>query len=160
MTEITVQFCAFDSLMGTAIRWFTQGAVGHVDAVLPTGELLGAQDADGLGGRPSGVQIRPPDYGGMRFKMRATFQVTDAHAHAFYDFLQAQVGKPYDVTAIEAFIAGRDWHDDKAWFCSELQAAALERAGVFPQPLVSPANKITPAALMLVCSALVKVATA
>ncbi|MDR3439891.1 hypothetical protein [Telmatospirillum sp.] len=156
---ITLQFCSFDSFWGKAIPWFTQGDVGHVDAVLPDGSLLGAQHEAGLGGPdvPAGVQIRPANYGdtsGMTGRIRVPLPATDGQADTFWSFLQAQIGKPYDVTAIEAFIAGRNWHDPDAWFCSELIAAALEHAGVFPYPLSSPANRVTPASLLLVCSAL------
>jgi hypothetical protein len=154
---ITLQFCAFDSLMGQAIEWFTQGNVGHVDAVLPDGSLLGAQNMDGLGDQPAGVQIRPADYGNMTNKIRVRLSATDGQADTFWSFLTAQIGKPYDISAIEAFVVGRDWHDADSWFCSELIAAALEHAGIFPAELASPANKITPAALLLVCSAFVPV---
>lgn len=162
MERITLQFCSFDSTMGALIEWFTQGLVGHVDVVMPDGQLLGAQHEAGLGGKPSGVQIRPGNYGdtsGMRHRLRATFAVTDDQAAAFYAFLQEQVGKPYDVTAIEAFAAGRDWRNTDAWFCSELATAALEVAGVI-RTLIAPANKVTPEGLMLTCSALVPITPA
>ena len=155
MNTVTLQFCSFGSLMGRVIEWFTQGDVGHVDVVLPDGTLLGAQDEAGLGGKPSGVQIRPPNYGGMTHIVRVEIPCNDAAAGLA--FARAQIGKPYDVTAIEAFVADRDWRNPAAWFCSELAAATLEQAGAFPHPLASPANRITPAALLLVCSALAPV---
>ena len=86
-----------------------------------------------------------------------TFSATDGQADTFYSILQDQIGKPYDTTAIAAFVTGRNWRDPGSWFCSELACAALERAGIFPGELVSPANKVTPAALLLVCSAFVAV---
>ena len=156
METVTLQFCSFDSLAGELIDWFTQGSVGHVDAVMSDGSLLGAQHEAGLGGMPAGVQIRPANYGGnsgMRHRMRASLMVTDDEAEAFYSFLRQQVGKPYDTTAILAFAVGRDWRERDSWFCSELQAAALEEAGIVRR-LVAPSQKITPAALMLTCSAL------
>ena len=162
MNSVSIQFCAFKSFWGRLFPWFSQGKVGHVDIVLPSGDLLGAQHEDGLGGEPSGVRVRPADYlascGGTSV-IRVSFDATPQQAQAFYDFAHAQVGKPYDTRGILAFIFGRNWRDDRAWFCSELAAAALEAAGIVRR-LSSPANKITPAGLLLVCSALADVTPA
>lgn len=155
---ITLQFCSFNSLIGQAIEWFTQGTVGHVDAVLPDGSLLGAQYQDDLGGQPSGVQIRSAGYGDLQGPLRVSLAATDAQADTFWSFLTAQLGKPYDITAILAFVRGRNWRRADAWFCSELIAAGLEHTGIFPAPLAAPANKITPAGLLLVCSAFSQIA--
>ena len=149
---VALQFCGFTSAIANAIEWFSQGHEGHVDAVLHDGSLLGAQHEAGLGGKPAGVQIRPADYGdhcGMTDRVRVTLPATPEQEAAWDDFLMEQVGKPYDITAIEAFVVGRDWHNPQAWFCSELQAAALEAAGII--------NKITPMGLLLACSAIAPV---
>ena len=156
---VALQFCGFTSAIANAIEWFSQGHEGHVDAVLHDGSLLGAQHEAGLGGKPAGVQIRPADYGdhcGMTDRVRVTLPATPEQEAAWDDFLMEQVGKPYDITAIEAFVVGRDWHNPQAWFCSELQAAALEAAGII-RPLASPVNKITPMGLLLACSAIAPV---
>jgi hypothetical protein len=76
----------------------------------------------------------------------------EAHKEdAFYQFLNAQIHKPYDSTAIWGFASGRNWRDPNDWFCSELQCAALEAAGIFPQ-LYTPSNKVTPVALAMLMS--------
>jgi hypothetical protein len=67
-------------------------------------------------------------------------------------FAMAQVGKPYDNTAIEAFVFGRDWRQDDAWFCSELAAACLEQANAFSHKLATPVNKIDPCMLFALAS--------
>lgn len=36
------------------------------------------------------------------------------------NWLEAQLGKPYDWTALLGFISRREWQQDDAWFCSEL----------------------------------------
>lgn len=41
----------------------------------------------------------------------------------------AQIGKPYDYTAILGLGLHRDWQEDDAWFCSELVAWAFQQAG-------------------------------
>jgi uncharacterized protein YycO len=57
-------------------------------------------------------------------------------------FLQAQVGKPYDYTALFGIFAKRDWQEPDSWFCSELAAAAALAGG---EMLVrKPLNRITP----------------
>jgi uncharacterized protein YycO len=151
---ILLQFCAFDSLVSRFIAYGTEGTVAHVDAVDDAGNLWGAQNETGLGGKPSGVQIRPEDYGdscGMTNRIRVLVSATPAQEAAFWGFMRNQLGKPYDLTGIAGFIAGRDWHDDGAWFCSELVCAALEASGAIKK-LETPANKITPQELLLVCS--------
>lgn len=41
-------------------------------------------------------------------------------------WLLAQIGKPYDWTAIWSWFGSRDWQDEDSWFCSELAARAAE----------------------------------
>jgi uncharacterized protein YycO len=41
----------------------------------------------------------------------------------------SQIGKPYDWTALWAFILRRDWQEDDSWFCSELVAWCFTKAG-------------------------------
>lgn len=153
---IQLQFCGFTSFVSRFISYGTEGCgIAHVDAVDAAGDLWGAQE-QALGGRPSGFQIRPANYGdscGMINKTLVTLHVSDVEEYAFWSFLRSQLGKPYDLTAIAAFVADRDWHDPAAWFCSEVQAAALEAARVI-NPLAVPVNKVTPVELLLVCSAI------
>jgi hypothetical protein len=152
---ITLQFCSFDCWQNRLIRWFSAGRVGHVDVVMPDGSLLGAQHDAGMGGRPAGVWVRSAIYGdqwGMRNRIRVSLPATREQERMFYAFLRRQIGKPYDSKAIWGFVFARNWRDSRAWFCSELAAAALEYAGVV-RPFGAP-NKITPQELLLVCSAL------
>lgn len=148
---ITLQFVAGTDLSSEAIEWFSHGrAYSHVDAVLTDGTLLGAR-LDG------GVAIRPADYLGSEKTLRISLPTTPAQESAFYQFLRAQLGKPYDVIGITDFFDGRDWREPGSWFCSELQAAALESCQVFPYPLPVPEMKITPPDLINLCGVLVKV---
>jgi uncharacterized protein YycO len=156
--SVTLQFCGFDSFVSRAIEYFTDpmDGIGHVDILSEAGlYLIGAQESDGLGGKPSGVQARPLDYGktcGMKNIRYVTLQASPYETAKFHSFVNAQIGKPYDLEAIAGFVAGRDWRKTDAWFCSELAAAALETADIIT-PLYAPSNKITPANLLLVCSA-------
>ena len=114
---------------------------------MPDGSLLGAH-ADG------GVQKRVPGYdsGIMTRELRASLPASADQDATFYEFLTSQLGKPYDLTAIEALVTGRDWTTPDSWFCSELQAAALRHCGWFASDLASGFSKITPRDLLLIIS--------
>jgi|CXWL01.1.fsa_nt_gi uncharacterized protein YycO len=45
-------------------------------------------------------------------------------------FLRAQIGRPYDWTAIVGIALRRNWADPKRWFCSELLEATLIAGGL------------------------------
>jgi hypothetical protein len=156
-SQVKLQFVQSDDLTGRLIEWFGGGPrYSHVDIVTPTGMLLGAR-SDAVGGQPPGVRVRPVNYLSPNDRtLCISIPATSQQAAAFYDFLNAQIGKPYDKLAIFAFIIGRDWRDTDAWICSELAAAALQAGGI-TQPLAVAANKITPGALIIALSALVPV---
>lgn len=147
---IQLQFSRQADICSDAIAWFTQGALSHVDCVLPSGLLLGAR-SDSIGGQPPGVQARPAHYAKWALTVRFTIPTTAAQAEKFYKFLYDQLGKPYDHSAIWGFVSGREWRAADSWICSELQAAAMEASGIV-QPLYLNANKITPTSLALLAS--------
>jgi hypothetical protein len=136
----------------------------HVEVVLPDGSLLGAHAV-------GGVQIRPAGYDKdttthelivlISFKMDMTAAQEPAYDSAaiyekkFYDFLHAQIGKPYDFTGVAGLAVGRNWREDDSWFCSELVARALEEAGFF-EHLTSSANHVSPRDVLLMLSSRVK----
>lgn len=155
MGAIALQFVEGSGFGSALIKYYDHGLYSHVDSVLPDGTLLGARD-DVIDGIPSGVQIRPASYVAGETVLRVTIPCTDAQQDAFYAFMRAQLGKPYDETSIAAFALGRDWRADDSWFCSELCSAGIEASGLVP-PLSAPANKIAPDDLLLVVSALVRV---
>lgn len=151
MKPILFQFVCEKAISSQVIAWFSTGHFSHVDAVLDDGSLLGAR-SDRVGGRPAGVQIRPPNYISFSLRVVMAIPATDSLNAAFYAFLRSQVGKPYDSEAIWAFLFNRNWRETDSWICSELQAAGLEQAGVTPR-LYLAANKITPVSLALAISA-------
>jgi uncharacterized protein YycO len=153
---VNLQFSTKNDFGGDAIRFFDHGKYSHVDAILSDGSLLGARN-DLLAGIPPGVRIRPADYDTFTLVKRVSLACSDAQAAQFDSFLRSQIGKPYDMTAIIAFVVGRDWRSEDSWFCSELAAAAMESAGIFPYKLADTFNKITPADLLLAISVLVDV---
>ena len=124
----------------------------HVEAVMPDGTLLGAHVKDG-------VQSRSSTYDAKQFTRQLFVELPadDAMTETFHKFLKEQIGKPYDKTAIAAFVARRNWQEGDSWFCSELQAAALVHCGWFSSPLATEFNHITPRDLLLIISGRVKV---
>ena len=153
---IYLQFVAGTDIGAHLIEWFGHSVpYSHVDTVLPDGRLLGAR-SDEVGGAPAGVQIRDPGYVGSNLVLRIDVASSDEQAKIYYDFVRSQIGKPYDGEAILAFVAGRNWQDPEAWFCSELVAAGLEYSSIV-LPLAAPTAKITPADLILILSAIVPV---
>jgi hypothetical protein len=151
---ITLRFVTGDSMVSAAIRHAEYGFwASHVEALMPDGTLLGAH-IDG------GVMARPRDYDKGQFT-RERFVDIDAAPDVcdrFQAFLRSQLGKPYDTTAILAFVAARDWQEKDSWFCSELQAAALVACGWFASPLATEFNHITPRDLLLIVSGRVAIA--
>lgn len=150
MSEVVLRFCAGTGFSSGAIEYFGAGNWSHVDNETPNG-LLGAR-SDHVGGQPSGVWPRPLDYEKSPRWVRMQLPCTASQYQTWLNFLYQQVSKPYDKLAILAFVIGRNWRDDDAWFCSELAARALEVAGILPPLFLSP-NKITPGALALAVSA-------
>ncbi|MET4341925.1 hypothetical protein [Bradyrhizobium sp. RT9a] len=153
MSAITLRFVTGDSPISFAIRAAEYGFwASHVEALTPDGTLLGAHVE-------SGVLNRSRDYDKGQFtrELFVSLSVEQAIANAFHAFLAAQIGKPYDMRAIAAFVARRDWQDESAWFCSELQAAALAACGWFATPLATEFNHITPRDLLLIVSGRVSI---
>jgi hypothetical protein len=147
---ITLRFVTGDDAISVGIRAAEYGFwASHTEALMPDGTLLGAH-VDG------GVQARAHDYDKGRFTREAYVSIPAdaAMTDAFHAFLRAQLGRPYDVDAILAFVLQpkRDWQTPDAWFCSELQAAALAHCGWFENELATEFNHITPRDLLLIIS--------
>ena len=129
----------------------------HVDLVGEDGRLLGAR-MDG------GVIWRNAGYAPFSEVKTVGLDVSPAAYEAFWIFLQGQIGKPYDTTAIALmalpplFVAikgaqvaseSRSPTEEDSWFCSELAVAALIAGGVVPT-LPALAKVFTPADALLV----------
>lgn len=102
------------------------GWTTHVDCMLSDGLLLGAR-SDSVGGKPPGVQIRPPGYIAVQRAEIVTLACDDDQAARWNAFLLAQLGKPYDLVDLLAdFVGGRNWRNPNAWWCSELGGRSIE----------------------------------
>lgn len=145
---ITLRFVTGNDPVSAGIRAAEYGFwASHAEALMPDGTLLGAH-YDG------GVQARKHDYDKSQFSQELYVQIPAAPdmTDKFHAFLRAQLGKPYDMEAIVAFVMRRDWQEPDSWFCSELQAAALVACGWFSAPLATEFNHITPRDLLLIIS--------
>lgn len=153
MSGIVLQFVAAKDPASWAIKEYSHSDYSHVDAVLSDGNLLGART-------DKGVQIRNPNYEAFSKKLRIILDAPDTVSDAFYRSINSQIGTPYDKASIYAMATigltkvDRDWRHPNTWFCSELQAWALEPAqsGYFKNNLVLEVNMITPGDLLLVLS--------
>lgn len=135
MASLTFRFVGYTekSLIG---RIISAGEMGfwadHVECVLPDGTLLGAHESGGVLPRPAGY-----DKGQWDQELRVSVFVTDEQAAAFYAFLEAQIGKAYDLDAIKEMVIGTftgtapDWKLLDRWICSALQTAATITIGLF-----------------------------
>lgn len=148
---ITLQFVGSDSLSSRFIELKGGGPYSHVDIVLPDETLLGARD-DVVGGQPSGVHIRPAGYETWERVARVHVECTEEQAAIAYAYAKAQLGKPYDSTAILAFIFNRDWKEEDSWFCSELAIATIRF--LFKYPPATSVNKIDPCMAFALASTL------
>ena len=141
---IQLRFITGNSLVSWLIRQVTWAEYSHVDLILPGEGLLGAQG--------DGVKIRPFDYcKPTKIAVGEIDWPPDVEAK-FIAFARAQVGKPYDYSALWGNLLHRDWHDPRAWYCSEVFAADADAIG---HPLITGQfNRVDPG--MLARSPLIK----
>lgn len=145
------QFVRADDLASDAIALVGAGDFSHVDILLDDGSCLGAR-SDSVGGAPPGVQIRTAGYAKWPKQVIIEIPCTAEQKRTALDFAHSKIGEPYDKIAILAFVIGTDWHDAHAEICSEFGAQVGQAGGFWPE-LYSPASRISPSALALVCSA-------
>lgn len=116
---IVVRFVRGNSIPARSIQFFTWGYWNHVELYTKTG-YLGAQPE-------GGYIIRPYSYTTFEREMFRGIELSPEKEAAFWKWQYAQIGKPYDWTAIFGLVARRDWQEDDAWFCSEVIAAGFEQ---------------------------------
>lgn len=154
MSRMRWQFVLGDDIFSRAIAWYGEGYGGysHVDALLPDGSLLGARN-DAVGGKPPGVQIRPPEYAKWVRRAIVELPCSTTDASLWQSWLVSQIGRKYDKSAILGFLTGKEDHTNGYWICSALQTGALEEVRRIPK-LVVPPQQVTPNTLLVVLSAL------
>jgi hypothetical protein len=141
-------------LSSALIGWFGGGGYSHIDVITPHGFLRGAR-SDVRKGIPAGYQDRPQFYDDWNKRTVFTLSVTPEQEARYWEFSNAQLGKPYDKRGILQYASGqfRDWRAADSWFCSEEVAYNLEFAGICP-PLYEDANRVDPGDCAFIFSAL------
>ena len=113
-------FSTTSNIASKFIRLVTWGNYSHVEALDKDGFLTGAEFPKGGVSQPYQKRFE------LATKCRLV-KVDIADTEAFYKFLYAQIGKPYDWKAIFGYLFRKNWDQDNEWFCSELIAkAAIE----------------------------------
>lgn len=132
------QLVQASGISSNLIGWFGGGGYSHVDVITPQGKLRGAR-SDIIGGaHKPGYYDRDWDYGKKQWVKRTIFtlDVDPIKEKRYWEFSERCIGAPYDKRGILGFATGRrDWHDPKAWFCSEQVQANSEFAAILnPTP--------------------------
>lgn len=119
---IKVRFVDGPGFVSGFIKFWTWGDWSHVDIWTPDG-WLGAR-------AKGGVQIRDWNYTSVIKEEIRVITLDDVTEANIMQWLQSQIGKPYDFLAVAGMPFRQDWRNDNRWFCSELIAAAFQQAGV------------------------------
>ena len=134
---IRLLFSRQPTIWSYAIRQFQQSPFSHVALLLPGGTYQARFW--------SGVTLEPTIATLLNTSQHSTghaIATVPADPAKVEEFCRWQLRKPYDWRAVLGIGFRRDWRDDRAWFCSELAAAALEHAGV--HPVAKDASRVTP----------------
>lgn len=134
---IQLQFVLGAGWGSRLISWWGQGYGGysHVDAILPTGDLIGAR-SDSIRLKngtviPPGVRVRPPDYEKWLKRTIVTLDATPVETERWQQFLLSKVGQGYDKSDILGLILGLPITSTGHWVCSWIQTSGLEVIGKF-----------------------------
>jgi hypothetical protein len=155
---ITLRFVTADDPLSRMIR--TQAGIcmpftpSHVEAVSQDGKSYIGEHYDG------GMQARPVGYDAksMLHEKIVELPCTPEQETAFYFFVNAKIGEPYDWKSIISFAApDLNLHALDHLICSAMMTAALRACNYFPMPLTVPFHHISPRDLMLMLSSHVQI---
>ena len=158
MPELELQFSTSTARASWVIRVLTHSPFSHVDIIEPTKGLWGVSGPDKRINDIGGVLCRPFNawpylYPPKVAKLLTTQPVIDK----VFEFCRGERGKPFDNGALYHFFrdraglksVGRSWRDPQKWFCSEFVLRALEVGGLFPYPLITPKDTVSPNDLVI-----------
>lgn len=159
MPEIILRFVASDTEVSRLIRAQCGIAMpfppSHVEALSRDGKGYVGAHIDG------GVLKRPLDYDkdepGLEQKF-VRIPVSPEGYNAFHDYMEAQIGSPYDWKAIIGFAPDLNLHTPGAKICSALVTLGLRAKNcVFPWPTTVPAHHVSPYMLFFALSTHVEI---
>jgi len=116
---VKLYFCKSNDIGGFLIRLFTFSRWNHV-AIGFNGTVYEAV---------SGAGVRKIPESHFRWPEMEVVEIDAPNPLAAVNFLEQQVGKPYDWMALVALPFGRNWQSPFKWFCSELVAKAVVMTG-------------------------------
>ncbi len=158
MPELAFQFSTSTAWTSAIIRRLTASKFSHAEIALPGEGLLGVSGPDKSINDKGGVLIRPFDCWPYKFPpIIAKIQCSEEVARRAIEWGRSQIGKPFDNAALYAFLRdraglpklGRPWRDPEKWYCSEFALRAVELAGLFPYPLITPKDCVSPNTLLI-----------
>ena len=126
MSRVSLRWVTHSGFTSNVIRHFEYGFwATHVEALLGDGTVIGAYIDLGQ------VARRPADYDAADWAQQLIVEMpfTADQEQLAVQFLNAQLGKPYDDFGLGSFVVARDWRSPDHWWCSDLQTAMCERSG-------------------------------
>lgn len=126
----------------------------HVEAVAQDGaSYIGQHFNGGMASRPVGY-----DRATLLNEKFVDLPSSAIEETAFYNFVVAKIGQPYDWKSILSFIdPAWNLHDRDHLICSAMMTAALRECGFFAEPLTVPFHHISPRDLFLILSSYVQI---
>ncbi len=156
--KVTIRFVAERGIIPWLIRYQAGIAIpftpNHVESVSLDGEwYYGEHILGGLRKRPKGY-----DAATLKREFFVDIDCTQEQADAYYGYLEAKLGMPYDWRSIASFIVP-SWnlHGRGELICSAITAAAMRQGRILPYILTVPFHHISPRDILLICSVLVNV---
>lgn len=153
---ITIRFVACSGAASEAIIAREQICMpftpSHVECVTPEGKYAGQHINGGMLAREPGY-----DKAELLHELFVAIDVSQAQADAFYSYVAASIGEPYDWKAIVDFALPLDLHQANHSICSAKMTLALRKGQVWPWPLTVPAHLISPRDVLLMLSGIVKI---
>lgn len=124
---LTVGYVTSGDWTSRLIEWRSAGGPSHATTLVASGWVIDARLQGGVARRQvsylAGANVR-----------WLRVPATEAQVRKTIEALESQVGRPYDWRDIVGFAIPaaftRDWNDQRAWICSELQAWAEEEGGI------------------------------
>jgi uncharacterized protein YycO len=130
MEAIVIALVNGTGFISRAIKWQTRSRYSHAAVVVPhKSPRLCVIEA----WHKTGVRRYWPTDEEIRKQMHFYHvYVTEEQAKEVYNFLEKQIGKKYDWKSVFRFVTRKRGIEEDTWFCSELVAAALNYAHVYP----------------------------
>lgn len=142
-TYVYLRFTSSHTFVSWLVSTWTGQWPSHVEFVIGNGKYLGSDIDVGV------AEVDDEYYKDSKFKRVKYYKilVSKTEHDLVYIYAREQLGKDYDTIALIGNIFRRNWQETKNWFCSELVAWALEKAG--NSVIRNRTNRVTPGDLLL-----------